>query len=163
MADFHIAQLNVARAVAPLDDAQMVDFMNSLDEINGLGESSPGFVWRLKSDTGNATDIKVSDNPMFIINLTVWRSVDDLYGFVYRSRHKDYFARRFEWFERIGAPSVVLWWIPAGTTPTADEAMRRLALLTENGPTPEAFTFKQRFDPPVDSPAAETAAETVAA
>jgi hypothetical protein len=149
MTDFHIAQLNVARSVAPLDDARMADFMNSLDEINGLGESSPGFVWRLKSDSGNATDIKLSDNPLFIINLTVWRSIDDLYAFVYRSHHKDYFARRFEWFERYGAPSSVMWWIPAGTVPTPEEAMRRLALLTENGPTPDAFTFKQRFDPHV--------------
>ncbi len=148
MTAYHLAQLNVARAVAPLDDAQMADFMNSLEEINGLGEGSPGFVWRLKSDSGNATDIKVSDNPLFIINLTVWDSVDALYKFVYRSHHKDYFARRFEWFERFGAPSVVLWWIPAGTIPAPQEAMERLQLLTDNGPTAGAFTFKQRFDPP---------------
>ena len=148
MPEFHLAQLNVARAVAQLDSATMADFMDSLDEINTLGESSPGFVWRLKSDSGNATDIKISDNPLFIINLTVWESVDALFEFVYRTHHKDYFARRFDWFERYGAPSVVLWWISAGTFPTADEAMRRLARLTDNGPTPDAFTFKQRFDPP---------------
>ena len=155
MPDFHLAQLNVARAVGPLDGEQMADFMNSLDEINSLGEGSPGFVWRLKSDSGNATDIKISDNPLFIVNLTVWESIDALYEFVYRSHHKDYFARRFQWFERYGAPSVVLWWIPAGTIPSTDEAMRRLALLTDNGPTPEAFTFKQRFDPPASSPPTE--------
>ena len=148
MTDFHVAQLNVARAVAPLDDAQLADFMDSLEEINALGEGSPGFVWRLKSDSGNATDIKVSDNPLFIINLTVWDSTEALFEFVYRSHHKDYFARRFEWFERFGAPSVVLWWIPAGTIPTSEEAMERLKLLTDNGPSPEAFTFKQRFEPP---------------
>ena len=155
MPEFHLAQLNVARAVGPLDGPVMADFMNSLEEINGLGEGSPGFVWRLKSDSGNATDIKLSDNPLFIINLTVWESVDALFEFVYRTHHKDYFARRFEWFERYGAASFVLWWIPGGSTPTPEEAMRRLELLTENGPTPEAFTFKQRFDPPeIDTVAA---------
>jgi hypothetical protein len=150
MTAYHLAQLNVARAVAPLDDEQMADFMNSLDEINNLGEASPGFVWRLKSESGNATDIKLSENPLFIINLTVWESVDALFEFVYRSHHKDYFARRFDWFERYGAPSTVLWWVRAGTLPTAEEALARLSLLTENGPTAEAFTFKQRFEPVIN-------------
>ena len=36
-----IAQLNVGRAVAPLDDAVMADFMNWLDEINALAERGP--------------------------------------------------------------------------------------------------------------------------
>jgi Domain of unknown function (DUF3291) len=154
MAAYHLAQLNVARAVAPLDGEQMADFMNSLEEINGLGESSPGFVWRLKSDNGNATDIKLTENPLFIINLTVWESVDSLFEFVYRSHHKDYFARRFDWFERYGAPSTVLWWVPAGTLPTAEEALARLKVLTDSGPTAEAFTFKQRFEPAISEGAA---------
>jgi len=154
MTAYHLAQLNVARAVAPLDGEQMADFMNSLDEINNLGEASPGFVWRLKSDSGNATDIKLSENPLFIVNLTVWESVDALFEFVYRSHHKDYFARRFDWFERYGAPSTVLWWVRAGTFPTAEEALARLSLLTENGPTAEAFTFKQRFEPVINEGAA---------
>jgi heme-degrading monooxygenase HmoA len=150
MARFHLAQLNVARAVAPLDDDQMADFMNRLDEVNALAERSPGFVWRLKSDIGNATDIKVTDDPLFIINMSVWESIDHLHAFVYRSDHKDVFARRFEWFERSQGPSMVLWWHPLGVEPTAEEALERLRILTERGPTHQAFTFKQRFDPPED-------------
>ncbi len=126
----------------------MADFYNSLEEINGLGEQGPGFVWRLKDDTGNATNFKVSDDPLVFVNLTVWESIDELYEFVYRTHHKDYFARRFQWFSRWSGPSVVLWWLPAGELPTLEAAMQRLNLLATNGPTPDAFTFKQRFAPP---------------
>jgi hypothetical protein len=142
---WQIAQLNVGRAVAQMDQPAMAGFVSRLDEINALSEASPGFVWRLKSDSGNATDIHVSDDPQFIVNLTVWRSIDDLHAFTYRSDHKTVFKRRHDWFERHHAPNMVLWWVPSGTTPTLDEALARLARLTADGPTPEAFTFKERF------------------
>jgi len=147
--DWQIAQLNIGRTVAPLDDARLADFMTQLDEINGLAERSPGYVWRLQGESGNATEVKVDDDPLVIINLTVWNSIDELFDFAYRSAHKAVFTRRFEWFERWQGPSVVLWWQPAGTIPDTGEALRRLRLLAENGPTAEAFTFKQRFEPPV--------------
>jgi hypothetical protein len=143
-----LAQLNVARAVAPLDDPRLADFMALLDEVNLLAESSPGFVWRLQGASGNATDVSAGDDPQVIVNLTVWESADALFAFTYRSDHRAVFARRFEWFERWEGPSVVLWWQPAGTIPTIDDAFRRLRLLADQGPTPEAFTFKQRFAPP---------------
>lgn len=126
----------------------MADFMARLDEVNALAERSPGFVWRLMGAGGNATDLKVGNDPLVIVNLTVWESPDDLFQFTYRSDHKVVFARRFEWFERRSGPSVVLWWQPAGTIPTVDDALRRLRLLADHGPTPEAFTFKYRFPPP---------------
>lgn len=148
MGAYRIAQLNVARAVAPLEDARMADFVARLDEVNALAERSPGFVWRLKGASGNATDLKVADDPLVIVNLTLWDAPDDLFAFTYRSDHKTVFARRFEWFERSSGPSVVMWWQPTGTIPTIDEAFRRLRLLADDGPTPEAFGFKHRFPPP---------------
>jgi Domain of unknown function (DUF3291) len=148
MGAYHVAQLNVGRALGPLDGAVMADFMARLDEINALAERSPGFVWRLQSPIGNATDIKVNDDPLFIVNLTVWETVDDLHAFTYRSDHRTVFARRFEWFERRNGPNACLWWQPAGTIPSLDDAQRRLRHLEDHGPTPEAFTFKDRFDPP---------------
>jgi hypothetical protein len=148
---FDIAQLNVGRAVAPLDDAVMADFMNWLDEINALAERSPGFVWRLQGDSGNNTDLKVSKDPLFIVNLSVWESIDALYDFTYRSDHKTVFKRRHEWFERLGRPTTVLWWLPSGTLPSAEAALVRLDRLTTLGPSPEAFTFKQQYPPPVSA------------
>jgi hypothetical protein len=146
---YALAQLNVARAVAPLDAPELADFVAQLDAINGLAERSPGFVWRLQDESGNATSVRVGNDPRVIVNLTVWETIDDLFAFTYRSDHRQVFARRFEWFERWDGPSTVLWWQPAGTIPSLDDAFRRLAGLAELGPTPEAFTFKQRFPPPV--------------
>jgi hypothetical protein len=145
MGAYQIAQLNVARAVAPFEDPRMADFMSRLGEVNALAERSPGFVWRLQGASGNATDLKVSDDPLLIVNLTLWDSPDDLFNFTYRSDHRAVFARRFDWFERSGGPNVVMWWQPAGTIPTIDDALRRLQILADDGPTPEAFTFKHRF------------------
>jgi hypothetical protein len=147
-ASYEIAQLNVARAVAPLDSPMLAGFMARLDEINRLAEASPGFRWRLQGESGNATDLRVGDDPLLIVNLTVWETVDDLHAFTYGSDHKTVFARRFEWFGRRHGPSTVLWWQPTGTIPDLDDAFRRLAVLAELGPTAEAFTFKQRFPPP---------------
>ncbi len=148
MNGFHVAQLNVSRSVAPLDDPRLADFVARLDEVNALAERSPGFVWRLQGEGGNATDVRVEDDPLVIVNLTVWESIDDLFAFTYRSDHKTVFARRFDWFERSPGPNVVLWWQPAGEAPTLDEAFRRLRLLAAHGPTVEAFTFRQRFPAP---------------
>jgi heme-degrading monooxygenase HmoA len=157
MTGFHVAQLNVGRSVAPIDDPIMAGFIDRLADINALGERSPGFVWRLQGETGNATTIHAYDDPRMIINLTVWESIDDLFAFAYRSEHVEVFRRRREWFEKHDGPSLVLWWLPAGQLPTVAEARRRLDLLAANGPTPEAFTFKARFDPPrVTTPPAET-------
>jgi hypothetical protein len=160
---YQIAQLNIARAVAPLDHPRMAGFMARLDNVNVLAERSRGFVWRLQGESGNNTDLKVDADPRVILNLTVWESPEALFEFTYRSAHKGVFARRFDWFERWTGPSVVLWWLLAGATPTVDEALRRLRLLAEHGPTPEAFTFKHRFPMPVRSDAGATSTEEVGA
>jgi len=145
---YEIVQLNVARALAPLDSPQLAPFMARLDEINALAERSPGFRWRLQGESGNATEVRVWDDPLVIVNLTVWESIDHLHEFTYRSDHRTVFARRFDWFERLDGPSTVLWWQPAGEIPTLADALRRLDLLAEQGPGRDAFTFKQRFPAP---------------
>ena len=150
--DWQIAQLNIARAVAPLDDERLAGFVDLLDDVNALAERSAGFVWRLQTDTGNATDVRVNDDPRVIVNLTMWASIDDLRAYAYRSEHKGVFARRFEWFERWPGPSQVLWWQPTGTIPDVRDGLRRLALLVAAGPTRDAFTFRHRFPEPVRQP-----------
>lgn len=146
---WHIAQLNLARAVAPLDSPQLAEFVAALDAINTLGEAAPGFVWRLKKDGGgDATDIRVDDDPNVVANMTVWESVEALFQFVYRSGHAKVMARRREWFEKPVEAYQVLWWIPVGTVPTVEEGMARLDHLRKHGPTPHAFTFKERHPAP---------------
>jgi hypothetical protein len=149
VATHHIAQLNVARARAPFDAPVMADFVASLAQINALAEHSPGFIWRLQGESGNAIELRSGDDPLVIINLTVWETIEHLYAYTYHSDHRSVFRRRSEWFERWGGPSIVLWWLPAGEVPDVEDALHRLALLAEHGPTRDAFTFRQRFPMPV--------------
>jgi len=147
----YIAQLNIALAKAPLEDPLLADFMAQLDAVNAMAEASPGFVWRLKSDSGNATDIRAYDDPRMIVNMSVWESVDALFAFTYKTAHTKVMNRRKEWFESLPGPHMVLWWIAAGTVPTVAEAQRRLKHLAEHGPSAAAFTFKMRFAPPTET------------
>lgn len=145
MSGYHLAQVNIATMLAPLDSPAMAGFMSRLDEMNALAEHSPGFVWRLKTDGGDATSIRVFDDDRIIINMSVWQSIEALHEFTYYSKHVEPFRRRGEWFERMNVPILALWWIPAGHSPTSDEAKARLSYLEQHGPTPYAFTFKKRF------------------
>jgi hypothetical protein len=143
----HLAQLNVGRLRAPLDDPLIDDFRNNLEPVNALAEASPGYVWRLQDEGGDATGIKVFDDDLEIINLTVWESIDALADFTYRSGHVDLLRRRRDFFEAPTQPILCLWWIPEGTLPTVEDAIARLEHLRAQGPTPTAFTFRHRFEP----------------
>jgi hypothetical protein len=143
----HVAQLNIGRLRAPIDDPSIDDFRLNLDRINALAESTPGFVWRLQDDTGNATSIKLFEDELEIINLSVWESIDALANFAYRSAHVELLRRRREFFEVPQQPILCLWWIPEGIIPTPQDAIDRLEHLRRHGPTPMAFTFRHRFDP----------------
>ena len=146
-ADWQLAQLNIARPRAALDDPLMAEFMANLERINGLGDASPGFVWRLQGEEGDATDIAVFGDSWLIINMSVWRDTDALTAFMYQGRHRELLARRREWFERVEEAMTTLWWIPKGHRPTVAEAESRLLHLRTHGPTPHAFTLRTSFPP----------------
>lgn len=149
MADWQLAAFNIAKANAPTDSPEMAEFMAALDEINELAERSTGFVWRLQSDEGNATDIRAFDDPDLLLNLSVWADADSLWQYTYKSDHTPFLRRRREWFSHVpDLPVLVLWWVPAGHLPTVEESIAKLHELRDDGPTPSAFTFRQRFDPP---------------
>jgi hypothetical protein len=153
---YHLAQVNLAYLRAAQDDPLLADFVAQLDEINALAESSPGFVWRYKSDTRVDSDREFQDVRV-LFNMSVWESVEALHSFTYRTNHAKVFAARMKWFEewkdRVrmvqelgeGTPGVGLWWVRAGHIPTPDEAKAKLRLLGSKGPCPDVFTFKQRF------------------
>ncbi len=147
-ASYELAQLNIGRLVAPVDAPAIAGFVALLEPINALAEASPGFRWRLVGDGGNATDVRVFDDDLVIVNLTVWASLEDLRAFAYDSRHVEVLRRRREWFERPAEAHLVLWWVPTGHRPSTTEAVERLELLRRLGPTPDAFTFRAPFDPP---------------
>jgi hypothetical protein len=144
---YFLAQVNIGKIIAPMDSPVMSGFADHLDEINRLAEESDGFVWRLKEDNNNATSIHVFDDPFMLINMSVWKSIDALYKYVYMSAHADYLRRRKEWFEKLTDMYMALWWIPSHHIPDCKEAVERLSHLKEHGVSPYAFTFKAIFTP----------------
>ena len=144
----HLAQINIARLLAPIDDPRIADFVAQLDEINKLAEQSPGFVWRLKSDSGNATDVVFNDDPFVIVNMSVWESIEALRGYAYTSKHVDVFRRRAEWFEKMDKPQYCLWWVPGGHIPPVAEARERLEHYQQHGASGHSFWFSQQYPAP---------------
>jgi hypothetical protein len=146
-AEYHLAQVNVAKTVAPIDSPQMAGFVALLDEINAEADRSPGFVWRAQAEPDASPYLQPYEDPSILFNLSVWRSIEDLKAYVYRSGHTEVMRRRREWFARFDGPYLALWWVRAGHLPTATEAKTRLEYLRVHGPTELAFTFKQVFAP----------------
>ena len=147
MSRYELAQLNIAIMKEPLDSPGMADFVANLDRINALAESSPGFRWRLKTDDGDATQLRPLGETT-LINMSVWRDVASLNTYVYKSAHVEIMRRRREWFERMSQASIVLWWVPKEHRPPLEEAIAKLELLRAKGPTAEAFSFRTAFPAP---------------
>lgn len=145
---YHLAQVNVAKARAPLDDPLMQGFVEQLDHINALAERSPGFVWRLKDEAGDATAIQLFGDPSIIVNLSVWQSLEALKTYVYQGDHLKVLRDRKQWFEKLAIPHLALWWIPAGQVPTLEEARRALLCMDAHGSSERAFTFARPFPMP---------------
>lgn len=135
----------MARLRHPPGDPRVAEFIEALRHINNLADQAPGFLWRHLADGGHLT--VTDDDPLTMLNLSVWSSYQPLHDFTYRGQHGHYLRRRHEWFEQVPPPTTVLWWIPVGTTPTPAQALARLAHLRRYGPTPQAFTVRIRFEP----------------
>ncbi len=146
---FHLAELNIGRLRQPLDHPDTKEFLDALDDINALAEASPGFVWRLKDvETGRSSSyVRADDDPLVIVNLSVWETAEQLHDFVYRTAHTPFLRRRRQWFEKVDA-YLVCWWVPTGHEPSVDEAMAKLAQLGRDGPGDEAFTLRDHRPAP---------------
>jgi len=146
--DFHLAQVNISRLLAPIDSELLRDFVDALDPVNASGDAAPGFIWRLQTEDGDATAVRIFDDPDLIVNLTVWTDLPALGDFAFGGQHVEIMRRRRTWFAKPTEAMTALWWIPAGTRPTVADAERRLEALRRNGPTPFAFTMRTPFPPP---------------
>jgi hypothetical protein len=143
---WNIAQVNIARIkAATMEDPMMKEFVDKLEEVNQMAEQSPGFVWRLKGDGGDATAIRYNDDSRIFINMSVWKDTDSLEKFVYKSDHRSILMRRKEWFEKLKEFAVGLWYVPKYSFPSVEDARFRLKYLNENGASPLCFTFAKRF------------------
>jgi heme-degrading monooxygenase HmoA len=152
-ADYVLAQVNIARLRAPLDSPALAGFVASLEPVNAAADDAPGFVWRLKTEDGNATAIRAFEwdqagSAGVIVNMSVWESPQALAAFVYSDVHRRVLRRRREWFERMAQAYSALWWIPRGHFPATQEAEERVLYLRTYGPTRYSFTLRTHFPPP---------------
>lgn len=139
----HLAELNMGRLLAPMDDPRVAEFIGALARVNALAERMPGYVWRMTGETGfSATDLAPADDPRMIPNISVWQGVATLEAFVWNTVHRAFYERRAEWFEVLGKMHFVMWWVPAGHRPTLSEALARLAHLEANGDSAQAFGWR---------------------
>ena len=138
----HLAQLNVGRIRYPTDDPRMAGFMDNLDRINALAEKSPGFVWRMTGEGNNNMDVTRPDDSGMNYNLSVWRSVEDLEHFVWKTVHVRFYNRKLEWFSQISEPHFVMWPIEEGMEPSLDEALVRLETLRREGSSDQAYGWE---------------------
>jgi len=142
----HLAQMNTARFRHPMDHPDLAGFVEMLDPLNHQADAAPGFVWRLTDEGSNdATSITFYDDPLLLVNLSVWTDLDSLRNYVYRTAHVEMVKRREEWADAMEDAYIVLWWVPAGHVPDVAEADARLNQLRRNGPTADAFTFGKAF------------------
>ena len=146
MAEYHLAQLNIAKMKFPLESPEMAGFVARLEDVNALADVAPGFVWRLQTDDGDATGIDFFGGDV-LVNLSLWTDLEALHDFAFRSAHREVLARRREWFATLDKAYAVLWWVSAGHIPTLEEAAERLECLRRDGPCPRAFTFSKSFQP----------------
>ena len=145
---YQLAQINVAKAKADMMDPIMKGFVDQLDHINRLADNSPGFVWRLQTEDGDATAIQAFDDPRVIVNMSVWASYDALKAYVYSGEHLGVLRERKNWFDKMETTMLALWWVPAGHKPTPQEGRQVLERLQAEGPSQEAFTFAKPFPAP---------------
>lgn len=147
MSSYHLVQLNIAKMKYPIDSVEMAEFVDNLEEINALADGSPGFVWRLQTEDGDATGIDFFGSDV-LVNMSIWNDVESLHNFVYKSAHSKIMSRRKEWFYRVEEAYTVLWWAAETEISSLDEAKSKLELLKSRGPTAAAFTFKQNYPSP---------------
>ena len=148
MAEYHLAQINIARAVDELDSDTMAGFVARIDEINALAEQSPGFVWRLQTDEGDSLALRVFDDPLLIINMSVWQDMASLKDYVFKSTHLELLRNKTAWFNKMESAHLAMWWIPAGYEPSIEDGKQRLEIIQAQGPGPEAFTFSRPWPAP---------------
>ncbi|RTZ48534.1 DUF3291 domain-containing protein (plasmid) [Chryseobacterium arthrosphaerae] len=146
---YQLAQINIARMIgANIEDPIMTEFVSHLDSVNQLAEESDGFIWRLKDDDNNATGFNPLHDEQVMINLSVWKNIESLEYYTYKTFHVDFLRRRKEWFQKYGKAYYALWWIKNDEFPDIDEALKRLEYLQENGPSSYAFNFQSVFQKP---------------
>ena len=138
----HVAELNIVHRRFAFDDPRFADFINNLERINALAERAPGFVWRLKDDSGTSIHIETGDDPTLLPNLSLWETIEDLHRFTFQTVHARIYDRRHEWFDPHQQAHFVMWHVPVGHRPSLEEAFAQLETLRRHGSSDRVFGWE---------------------
>jgi len=151
MSEYQLAEINIAKMKGVnIDDPIMKEFVDNLDKVNEIAENSDGFVWRLKDDNNNATNLNPYNDEQIIVNYSIWESIETLEHYMYKTFHSEFLKRRKEWFQTFGQVSTAMWWVKKGEIPDLTEAMAKLDYLQKNGASAKVFNFRNKYPKPLD-------------
>lgn len=151
MAEYQLAEINIARMKGVnIDDPIMKEFVDNLNKVNEIAENSDGFVWRLKDEDNNATNLNPYNDEQIIVNYSIWENIETLEHYMYKTFHSEFLKRRKEWFLSFGQVSTAMWWVKKGEIPTLSEAIEKLDYLQKNGASEIVFSLKQKYPKPLD-------------
>jgi hypothetical protein len=80
-------------------------------------------------------------------SLSLWKDIESLMAFAYAGVHAEALKHARNWNQKGDWPPLVLWWVVAGQRPDWQQGADKLEWLHDHGPSPQAFTFKQPYDP----------------
>jgi hypothetical protein len=144
MPNHHLAQINIARMLAPIDDPVMADFVANLPSINVV-EQSPGFVWRRNRMAVMQRDY-VYDDEMIIIKYCLGKS--GCVALIRLQKRSLWILRdRKRWFE-IRRSRIAMWWICVVILPRRKSPRNALNISASMAILPFAFSFKKVFPEP---------------
>lgn len=148
MSRYHLAQLNIANAVASMDSPEMAGFVARLDEIHELSDNADGFIWRWESGSVDSSVVDIFGDPRLLVNLSLWESVESLKHFVYKTVHVELIRDREAWFDKMPEMHQVVWWVPEGHIPSVTEAKQKLDTLRADGPSEAGFSMARPYPMP---------------
>ena len=139
-----LVEYDVARCLEPLDSPVMKEFVDNVEPVFALAESSEGFIWRFNAGENDAESFLIDGDPLMVENLSVWASVKDLHNFLYRTHHVNYLKRGKEWFSPMTTTKVALWYVEPGYQPPIEEGRERLKHLQKHGDSEYVFGLHSR-------------------
>ncbi len=168
MSGYWLALYTFAQFRKPADDPANEDYFNIEPAIWAAMERAEGFIARAAyDDEPGAEDWGEQVFPKYWSDngdgwapstVSLWQDLESALAAVYRGPHAE-ILRLGPLFmqEAEDYPAYALWWVPENHQPDWEEAVERHEQLGDNGPSPDAFTFKAAFDPHGKSVTVDTA------
>ena len=152
-----LAFLTVAVLHETIGKPRVQGFVDRLSIVYAAADASAGFQARSVRDVGTWKhswgEVVVPkcypkfESEQIAMTLSLWDDLESVAAFSHHGVHGEALANRKDWFQSLGLPTYVAWWVPADHQVDWCEGADRLDHLHRHGPTAFAFNFAKAFDP----------------